>query len=41
MTAGSSASSPDIERFLSNLAHDLRNLLEGLEVALFRDPAAG
>jgi hypothetical protein len=34
MTAGNTASSAEVERFLSDLAHDLRNLLEGLDIAL-------
>ncbi len=37
MTAGSNA---EVERFLSDLAHDLRNLLEGLDIALFHNPGA-
>ena len=39
MTAGN-APSVEVERFLSDLAHDLRNLLEGLDMALLRDPGA-
>ncbi len=37
MTAGNT----ETERFLSDLAHDLRNLLEGLNMALLGDPGAG
>ncbi|MGH9335244.1 MAG: hybrid sensor histidine kinase/response regulator, partial [Vicinamibacteria bacterium] len=29
----------ELERFLSDIAHDLRNLLEGIDVTLFRDPS--
>ena len=39
MTAGN-APSVEVEKFLSDLAHDLRNLLEGLDMALFRAPGA-
>jgi CheY-like chemotaxis protein len=31
---------PEFERLLSDLAHDLRNLLEGLDIALFRAPGS-
>jgi len=34
------AGNAEVERFLSDLAHDLRNLLEGLDLALFRVPVS-
>ena len=38
MTARNEAGNVEVERFLSELAHDLRNLLEGLDLALFTEP---
>jgi two-component system, chemotaxis family, CheB/CheR fusion protein len=38
MTARNEATNVEVERFLSDLAHDLRNLLEGLDLALFTEP---
>ena len=38
--SGMTAGNAEVERFLADLAHDLRNLLEGLDIALFRDPGA-
>jgi signal transduction histidine kinase len=40
MTVGNEPSNAEVEKFLSDLAHELRNFLEGLDVALFRDPGA-
>ncbi len=40
MTARNAASDADFERLLTDLAHDLRNLLEGLDIALFRTPGS-
>ena len=40
VTARNAASNVEVERFLSDLAHDLRNLLEGLDLALFRAPGS-
>jgi CheY-like chemotaxis protein len=40
MTVGNAPSNAEVEKFLSDLAHELRNFLEGLDVALFRDPGA-
>ncbi len=38
--SGVTAGNAEVERFLSDLAHDLRNLLEGLDLALFRVPGS-
>lgn len=38
VTTGLDSSHAEAERFLSDIAHDLRNLLEGIDVALFHDP---
>jgi len=40
VTARNSVSNVEVEKLLSDLAHDLRNLLEGLDLALFRAPGS-